>query len=604
MNIEGSKLASVLQPVAAEGSGQSLIDNGSSTRGFADALRGQLASLGEAKAKGTLPPGQYVAPVALQQANPRARLAEFSELPSDRQSDATTLPLLPEPIDQALTQPEAVDLGLPANAAFQNSRTSAQPTAGDAGTGAADQAADTKAALEAVTDSLSYSAKGNAEGASLPTAEHPAGQYPGERQSVAEHSVKPADISKDSDSEVVPTVASAQEMSLVEAIEFRPQTGETPAERQGTRPEWVQTPEGSNRGGLVHPQNPVQPAKNGPSSLESGGNAGNKPNESALLPETIELSRQKIDQANSTVHADGAKKKEQELDKDTDEPAQTIPSMTALTSTSVPPQPMSPAVGEEKGIDDFGNEEAGRKISPQSFIKPLFEELKSNGVGAQALSEDASKQDGAFGRIVKEFQFPNVDIPEKSLSSNDANSNEAGLSIPDTDNASLRGMAEVVQSNRQPSENRTDTPAMTKPLHHPDWNKDLGERILWMNNKELSAAEIKLNPEHLGPISVRIEMQNDQATIAFTAQHAAVREVLEASIPKLREMMSEQQLNLTDVNISQNTSSGQQQQQSSFQQSPKHFEGGGHLAGSMAEAGEEPESGGAVVNKGLLNIYA
>ncbi len=652
MNIEGSILASVLQPViAADGSGQSLIDNGPSTGGFADALRGQLASLGEANAKGTLPPGQYVAPVALQPANPPARFAEFSDLPGDRQYDAAALPPLPEPIDQALTQPEAVDVDLPANAAFQNGRTSAQSTAGETGAGAAGQAADPKAALEAVTDSLSYGAKGNAESAPLLAPEHPVERYSLERQSVAEHSVKSAvamtattvktaGASKGSDSEVLPAVpalapslrhpdsekiplaqaadtgaggddASAREMPLVEAVELRPQTVETPADRQSIRQDGGQKPEDSDRDGPAYPeftpnpQSPVQSAKNGPSNIESGEDAGNKPNQRAVLPETVEqLPRQKIDRADSTVHAGNEKRKAQDSDKDTDDPAQAIPSMTVLTATPVPPQPVSAAAGEEKSFDDFVNEDAGRKISSQPFIKPLFEELKPNGAGTQAAPEDASKQEGEFGRVVKEFQFPNVDPPEKSPPSNDAHSNEAGLSAPDTDNVPPRGMVEVAQSHRQPSENRADMPAMTKPMQHPDWNKDLGERILWMNHKELSAAEIKLNPEHLGPISVRIEMQNDQATIAFTAQHAAVREVLEASIPKLREMMNEQQLNLTDVNISQNTSSGQQQQQSSSQQSPKHFEAGVQPAGSMAEAGEEPESGGTVVNKGLLNIYA
>jgi len=58
-----------------------------------------------------------------------------------------------------------------------------------------------------------------------------------------------------------------------------------------------------------------------------------------------------------------------------------------------------------------------------------------------------------------------------------------------------------------------------------------------MNNKSISAAEIKLNPAHLGPISVRIDVNQDQATIMFTAQHADVKEAIEASIPKLREML-------------------------------------------------------------------
>jgi Flagellar hook-length control protein FliK. len=98
---------------------------------------------------------------------------------------------------------------------------------------------------------------------------------------------------------------------------------------------------------------------------------------------------------------------------------------------------------------------------------------------------------------------------------------------------------------------------MTKPLSHPEWNKDLGERIVWMNSRAIPSAEIRMNPPHLGPISVRVDVSDDQATVVFTAQHAAVRETLEASIPKLREMMSAQHLNLAEVNISQGSASDQ-----------------------------------------------
>jgi hypothetical protein len=658
MNIEGSKLASVLQPgIAVEGSGQALIDNGPSAGGFADALMGQLASLGEAKVKGTLPAGPQVTPAEPQQAGQPFRLAEFSGMPGDRQYEASTMPMppLPESTDKTLTQPEAVESRWPANAAFQKSQASAPQTAGETDRRPAGPAADTKAALEAVTDSLNYRATGNTENASPPPAEYPIERYSGERQYIAEHSVKlPAaseatvlrtdEASKGDASEALPAVvvltpslrhshsdsektssvrptdtksaaddSSDQEIPLVAAIALRPQTVEAASERQDIRPDEGQEFEGSAREdspdpefSSIPPQNPFQAGKVGLASAESGENVDHKSNEKAVLSEAIEPPRQKIDQAGSTVREESAKKKNPDLDKDTADPAPLIPSLAALASTPIPPQPAPPPLGTEKGFDDVANEEAAHKISPQPFIKPLFEEVKSNGAAVTAAPEDDTKQAGGFGQIIKEFQFPNVGSTEKSPPPKDASSNEAGLSVPDAANGPPRGMAELVQANRQPFENRADIPAMTKPLLHPDWNKDLGERILWMNSKELSAAEIRLNPEHLGPISVRIEMRNDQATIAFTAQHAAVRDVLEASLPKLREMMSDQQFNLADVNISQNASSGQhqQQQQSSFQQSPKHFEAGVQRTGSMAEAAEEPENGSVTVNKGLLNIYA
>ena len=153
----------------------------------------------------------------------------------------------------------------------------------------------------------------------------------------------------------------------------------------------------------------------------------------------------------------------------------------------------------------------------------------------------------------------------------------------------------------RPVDNRTDSPAITRPLTHPDWSKDLGDQIVWMNNKAIPAAEIKLNPAHLGPISVRIDVNQDQATILFTAQHAEVKEAIEASIPKLREMLGTQQLNLINVNISQNSTSDQGRSQSqTFSKTPENHEQGIEGITDTLEKTEHDR----IVSKGLLSIYA
>jgi len=156
-------------------------------------------------------------------------------------------------------------------------------------------------------------------------------------------------------------------------------------------------------------------------------------------------------------------------------------------------------------------------------------------------------------------------------------------------------------------DNKTDIPAITKPLSHPEWNKDLGERIVWMNSKAIPSAEIKLNPPHLGPISIRVDVVDDQATVVFTAQHAAVRETLEASIPKLREMMSAQQLNLVEANVFHGPASdqGRSQAQNFAQTADGRRQAPMTVAGDgIDEVEQEIASGQAVVSKGLLSIYA
>jgi flagellar hook-length control protein FliK len=88
------------------------------------------------------------------------------------------------------------------------------------------------------------------------------------------------------------------------------------------------------------------------------------------------------------------------------------------------------------------------------------------------------------------------------------------------------------------------------PLRQAGWDQALGEQVQWMVGNKLQGAEMRLNPAHLGPMEVRIQIQNDQANINFSAQHGVVREALEAAIPRLREMLGESGLQLNNVTVS------------------------------------------------------
>lgn len=83
------------------------------------------------------------------------------------------------------------------------------------------------------------------------------------------------------------------------------------------------------------------------------------------------------------------------------------------------------------------------------------------------------------------------------------------------------------------------------------WSQALGERVLWMTGRDMQQAEVRLNPPQLGPVEIRVSMHNDQANVTFVAQHPFTREALEASIPRLREMFGESNINLADVDVGQ-----------------------------------------------------
>jgi len=195
------------------------------------------------------------------------------------------------------------------------------------------------------------------------------------------------------------------------------------------------------------------------------------------------------------------------------------------------------------------------------------------------------------------------------------------ISVSSADKATPQVVNNVINKLAQDVKS-ADVAPLTRPLSHPQWNEDLGERIVWMNSRGISSAEIRMNPEHMGPITVRIDMNQDQATIAFTAQNSVVRDALEASLPKLREMLSAQQVNLADVTVSQQSSSNSDSGRSAFAQAAADMSNGqgnrqnapevdaeGNIIASSTtnETVDEFENGQVISTNGtngLLSIYA
>ncbi|OAI12391.1 hypothetical protein A1507_02590 [Methylomonas koyamae] len=158
----------------------------------------------------------------------------------------------------------------------------------------------------------------------------------------------------------------------------------------------------------------------------------------------------------------------------------------------------------------------------------------------------------------------------------------------------------------------TAAPQISRHLNHPEWNAELGEKLLWMHKQDIPSAEIRLNPEHMGPISIKIDVNQDQASVSFTTQHAGVKEAIEAALPKLREMLGEQKLDLADVNVSQQQSE-QKQGRESYQMAGDQRRSGNQdpdsndTAATNAAAAnilDEIEAGRAIASNGLLSLFA
>lgn len=142
-------------------------------------------------------------------------------------------------------------------------------------------------------------------------------------------------------------------------------------------------------------------------------------------------------------------------------------------------------------------------------------------------------------------------------------------------------------------------PPVSVPVGQTGWDQAMGERIQWMVGRNIQEAEVKLTPPHLGPLEIKISVQNDQTNISFLAAQAPTREALEAAIPRLKEMLGDANLNLVSVDVGHRESSGSGQSQ-------KNGSEGRDIGGSNSEVMSERISAtsGGLATKGLVDDYA
>jgi flagellar hook-length control protein FliK len=136
------------------------------------------------------------------------------------------------------------------------------------------------------------------------------------------------------------------------------------------------------------------------------------------------------------------------------------------------------------------------------------------------------------------------------------------------------------------------------PVGHAAWKDAVGQHVTWMVEAQVSRAELRLHPSHLGPIDVSVTLANDEVNVSFHATHPATREALESSLPRLRELLSDAGLSLGNASVSQQFAGGQR--------TPERPEA--HASASAPRLDEQPVQiemvRSASVRVGLLDAYA
>lgn len=161
---------------------------------------------------------------------------------------------------------------------------------------------------------------------------------------------------------------------------------------------------------------------------------------------------------------------------------------------------------------------------------------------------------GDSGRVA-EFAVNGKMLPQNRAEKNADNLNLPALSaesrhMPEIPANALPAMlvanhASVIETKPLP----LPTATLQAPVGTAGWGDALGQKVVWMAGQQTQVAELHLNPPHLGPMEVRLSVSNDQVSALFVSHQPAVREAIEAAMPRLREMFADSGMTLGNATV-------------------------------------------------------
>jgi flagellar hook-length control protein FliK len=124
------------------------------------------------------------------------------------------------------------------------------------------------------------------------------------------------------------------------------------------------------------------------------------------------------------------------------------------------------------------------------------------------------------------------------------------------------------------------------------WTEEVGTHVVWLAHQGVTDASLRLQPEHLGPLEVKISLHDSDASVWFGASAPATRAALEQALPQLKEMFAAQGMTLTDAGVSRESARDPQY-------APRH-----NPSGAAATAQNATPVALAATRRGLIDTYA
>ncbi|WP_139407959.1 flagellar hook-length control protein FliK [Aeromonas veronii] len=221
---------------------------------------------------------------------------------------------------------------------------------------------------------------------------------------------------------------------------------------------------------------------------------------------------------------------------------------------------------------------------------------------AQAESQGPQAPLSTISAGIKQMEVTGSDEVRKAVSLEvKPKAGEAEKSLVATTSSSESSASQTVQhgqnSQTQPQVADSRAPAAETTLRREPQNlphlklasqeapAELHQKVNVMLAEKLQQAEIQLDPLGLGKMKIQIQIGADsQANVHFVVQHGQTREMLEQAMPRLRDMLAGQGIQLGQTQVQQQSQQQQQQGQPTF-----------NGQGQQGQSSGQPRSGNGLV---------
>ena len=93
--------------------------------------------------------------------------------------------------------------------------------------------------------------------------------------------------------------------------------------------------------------------------------------------------------------------------------------------------------------------------------------------------------------------------------------------------------------------------AVAAPLGSEGFHEDLARQVTWLTSQDVKQARIRVHPEDLGPVDLKVSMTHDHVNVIFSAQHPGTVQALQQSLPQLGQMLAQHGLSLGHAEVGQ-----------------------------------------------------